>query len=174
MSEQRLALAIVARSPSPRIVAYGRRRGWKHLRRQPDVSGDSSEGFVGERDADMPGYTVFQRTVSTIRPFCSTDDGSFRANPCHGPRDASDMTPLSIVLDTTPEGRGTGCYPRLDDRNRRYRYCGGGAAAGSGLALGWKACSLPTTIQPCAVSVTRWTQILPSLRRTRYVVAGAL
>lgn len=113
--EKRAALAIVARSPHSRIAAYGRERGWRNLKLYSDPTGDFTEDFVGERDADMPAYTVFSRKDGTIRHFYSAEGGFEMADPGQDPHSAPDMNPLWILLDTTPEGRGTDWYPKLDD-----------------------------------------------------------
>lgn len=113
--EKRAALAVVARSPYPRIAAYGQKRGWGNLKLYSDPSGDFTEDFVGERDADMPAYTVFRRSGAGIRHFYSAEGSFEMADPGQDPHNAPDMNPLWILLDTTPQGRGTDWYPRLDD-----------------------------------------------------------
>lgn len=111
--ERRAALAVVARSPFERIADYGRERGWRNLRLYSDPSGDFTEDFVGERDADMPAYTVFTRKDGTIRHFYSAEGSFEMADPGQDPHNAPDMNPLWIILDTTPEGRGSDWYPKL-------------------------------------------------------------
>lgn len=111
--ERRIGLAVVARSPYERIAAYGRERGWKNLRLYSDPSGDFTEDFVGERDADMPAYTVFTRKDGAVRHFYSAEGSPEMADPGQDPHDAPDMNPLWIILDTTPEGRGADWYPQL-------------------------------------------------------------
>lgn len=113
--EQRIALVVVARSPYARIAGYGRERGWKNLKLYSDPSGEFTEDFVGERDADMPAYTVFARDGDTIRHFYSAEGNTAMADPGQDPHNAPDMNPLWIILDTTPEGRGNDWYPKLDD-----------------------------------------------------------
>lgn len=115
--EQRIALAVVARSPHARIADYGRERGWKHLKLYSDPSGEFTKDFVGERDADMPAYTVLLRDGGKIRHFYSAEGSMEMADPGQDPHNAPDMNPLWIILDTTPEGRGTDWYPKLDDGN---------------------------------------------------------
>lgn len=112
--EQRIALAVVARSPYERIARYGHQRGWKNLKLYSDPSGDFTEDFVGDRDADMPAYTVFTRKDGTIRHFYSAEGNIKMADPGQDPHNAPDMNPLWIILDTTPEGRGRDWYPQLD------------------------------------------------------------
>ena len=113
--EQRIALAIVARSPYERIASFGRERGWRFLRLYSDTTGDYTEDFVGERDADDAAYTVFTRKDGTIRHFYSTEGSFEMADPGQDPHGAPDMNPLWILLDTTPEGRGEDWYPALRD-----------------------------------------------------------
>ena len=59
--EQRVALAMVARSPIERLVAAKRERGWNQLKVYSDGDGDFTRAYVSAEDADMPGYTVFTR-----------------------------------------------------------------------------------------------------------------
>lgn len=117
--DQRTALVVVARSPYERIANYGRERGWRNLKLYSDPSGDFTEDFVGERDADMPAYTVFTRRDGAIRHFYSAEGNMEMADPGQDPHNAPDMNPLWIILDTTPEGRGTDWYPKLN-----YPECG--------------------------------------------------
>ncbi len=114
--EERVGLAVVARSSYPRIAAYGRERGWRNLGLYSDPVGDFTKDYVGERDADMPAYTVFTRGGGgTIRHFYSAEGNMAMADPGQDPHNAPGMNPLWIILDTTPEGRGTDWYPALDD-----------------------------------------------------------
>ena len=113
--EQRAAFAMVARSPIERILKWGEQRGWRNLALFSDPSGGYTRDYVSADDADMPGYNVFTRADGTIRHFWSGEGGPEVADPGEDPRDAPDMTPLWTILDTTPEGRGTYWYPKLDD-----------------------------------------------------------
>ncbi len=81
--EQRIALVVVARSPYEQIAKYGDSRGWRHLKLYSDPGGDFTEDFVGERDADMPAYTVFKREGGAIRHFYSAEGsmGNGRSRP---------------------------------------------------------------------------------------------
>ena len=45
--QQRVALAIVARSPIARLVAFKRERGWHHLPLYSDISGEFSRDYHG-------------------------------------------------------------------------------------------------------------------------------
>lgn len=111
---QRVALAVVARSPIERLVAFKRERGWRHLALYADVSGDYTRDYVSAEDADVPAYNVFSRRDGTIRHFWSSEMGGSTVDPGQDPRGAPDLMPIWTILDTTPEGRGTDWYPRLE------------------------------------------------------------
>lgn len=112
--EQRVALVMVARSPIARILEAKASRGWKSLKMFSDPSGDYTRDYVSAEDADMPGYSVFTRKDGTIRHFWSGEMGGEMSDPGQDPRGAPDLDPLWILLDTTPGGRGTDWYPKLN------------------------------------------------------------
>ena len=111
--EQRVALAMVVRSPIDRLVAAKQARGWRKLRVYSDWSGDYTRDYVTREDADVPGYNVFTRRDGTIRHFWSSEMGAGTADPGQDPRGAPDLDPLWTILDTTPEGRGADWDPKL-------------------------------------------------------------
>jgi predicted dithiol-disulfide oxidoreductase (DUF899 family) len=110
---QRVALAFVARSQIARLLEARAARGWARLPVYSDGSGDYTRDYVSAADADVPAYTVFTRRDGTIRHFWSEEMSGEMADPGQDPRGAAQMDPLWILLDTTPEGRGTDWYPRL-------------------------------------------------------------
>jgi predicted dithiol-disulfide oxidoreductase (DUF899 family) len=112
--EQRIALAVVARSPIERLVAFKRERGWKSLKLYSDVGGDYTRDYVSAVDADVPGFNVFTRRDGAIRHFWSGEMGPRTSDPGQDPRGAPDLMPLWTILDSTPEGRGTNWYPKLE------------------------------------------------------------
>ena len=111
--EQRIALAIVARSPIERLVAFKKERGWRNLILLSDVGGDYTRAYVSTDDADVPAFNVFTRRDGSIRHFWSGEMGYKTADPGQDPRGAPDLMPLWTILDSTPEGRGTDWYPKL-------------------------------------------------------------
>jgi predicted dithiol-disulfide oxidoreductase (DUF899 family) len=112
--EQRVALAVIARSPIDRLIAFKKERGWHSLKLYSDVSGDYTRDYVSADDEDVPAYNVFTRRDGTIRHFWSGEMGMETADPGQDPRGAPDLMPLWTILDSTPEGRGTDWYPKLD------------------------------------------------------------
>ena len=111
---QRVSLVVMARSPIERLIAFKKERGWRHLRLYSDGSGEFTRDYVSAEDADEPAFNVFTRRDGVIRHFWSGEMGSVTADPGQDPRGAPDLMPLWTILDSTPEGRGSDWYPRLD------------------------------------------------------------
>ncbi len=111
---QRIALVMIARSPIERLIAFKKQRGWRHLRLYSDVSGNYTRDYVSADDADVPAFNVFTRRDGSIRHFWSGEMGSEMADPGQDPRGAPDLMPLWTILDSTPEGRGSDWYPKLN------------------------------------------------------------
>ncbi len=114
--EQRVALAIIARSPIERLVAFKKERGWKHLKLYSDINGHYSRDYhaTGENGGDEPAFNVFTRRDGTVRLFWAGEMGFASADPGQDPRGAPDLMPLWTILDCVPEGRGTDWYPKLE------------------------------------------------------------
>ena len=113
---QRVALAVIARSPIERLLAFKKERGWRSLKLYSDPSEEFSRDFhaVGEKGEDWAGLHVFTRRDGEIRHFWSGEMDFSTADPGQDPRGAPDLMPLWTVLDTTPEGRDPHWYPKLD------------------------------------------------------------
>jgi len=110
----RVAVAVTARSPIERLLAYKQDRGFANLPFVSDLAGDYTRTYVSPQDADMPGFSVFTRRDGVIRHFYSSEMSGEMADPGQDPRGAPDLDPLWLMLDLTPEGRGTSWYPKLD------------------------------------------------------------
>ncbi|MGC1548672.1 MAG: DUF899 family protein [Rhodanobacter sp.] len=112
---QRVSLAVVARSPIERLVAFKNERHWRNLKLYSDIDGSYSRDYYGisKDGGDDAGFNVFTRRDGTIRHFWSGEMGFETADPGQDPRGAPDLMPIWTVLDATPEGRGTDWYPRL-------------------------------------------------------------
>lgn len=113
---QRVSLAIVARSPIERLIAWKRERGWKNLRLFSDLDGAYSRDYhaVAPDGSEEPALNVFSRGDGAIRHFWGGEMTGQTADPGQDPRGAPDPAALWTVLDMTPEGRGTDWYPRLE------------------------------------------------------------
>jgi predicted dithiol-disulfide oxidoreductase (DUF899 family) len=113
---QKISLVVIARSPIERLKAWKRERGWKNLRLYSDLTGAYSQDYfaLSPEGEDIPSFNVFTRRDGTIRHFWSGEMTGPTADPGQDPRGAPDPAPLWMVLDSTPEGRGTDWYPKLD------------------------------------------------------------
>lgn len=117
--EQRLAIAIVGRSPVERQFAFARERGWHHLRFYQTV-GDDFPRDVGALTDGADGIdegaavVVWRRDGNQARLFWAAEGGPETADPGFDPHLAPDPTPLWNLLDWTPEGRSPDWYPKLE------------------------------------------------------------
>lgn len=111
---QRASLVVIARSPIQRLIAWKRERGWNNLRLYSDLDGAYSRDYFGvlQDGSEVPALNVFSRHSGTIRHFWSGE--MTRGDPGQDPRGAPDPAPLWMVLDCTPDGRGTDWYPKLE------------------------------------------------------------
>ena len=107
---------MIARSPIDKLVAFKKERGWRDLKLYSDPSGDFSRDYfaIAADGSDIPGFNVFTRRDGKIRHFWSGEMGFEQADPGQDPRGAPDLMPIWTILDSVPEGRGTGWYPKLD------------------------------------------------------------
>jgi len=114
--EQRIGLAVVARSPIEKLVAFKKERGWRDLKLYSDTSGDFSRDYFGVAPdgSDSAGLNVFTRRDGKIRHFWSAEMGFDQADPGQDPRGAPDPAPIWGVFDLLPEGRAKDWYPKLD------------------------------------------------------------
>lgn len=113
--QQNVALAVIARSPIERLVAFKKERGWRYLPLYSDLSGEFSRDYnaIMPDGGDDAGFNVFTRRDGTIRHFWSAEMGGDTADPGQDPRGAPDLMPIWTVLDSTPEGRDPHWYPKL-------------------------------------------------------------
>jgi len=114
--DQKMSLAVVARSPLDKLLAFKRERGWRNLRLYTDLNGNYSRDYFGllPNGDEIPAYNVFTRRDGVIRHFWSGEMTGDSADPGQDPRGAPDLVPLWNFLDMTPEGRGGDWYPSLD------------------------------------------------------------
>ena len=113
---QRVALAVLARSPITRLTAFKRERGWHHLPLFSDPSGDFSWDYLGMTadGSDDAAFNVFTRQNDSIRHFWAGEMNAASSDPGQDPRGAPDLMPIWTLLDCTREGRGTDLYPKLN------------------------------------------------------------
>ncbi|HEY3644879.1 MAG TPA: DUF899 family protein [Gammaproteobacteria bacterium] len=113
---QRANLAIVAKSPLPRILTFARNRGWKDLRFLSSAENSYNRLYHGE-DAEghqTPAMNVFVKKDGKVRHAWSSELMFAKADKGQSPRHVDMIWPLWNLLDLTPEGRGKDWYPKLN------------------------------------------------------------
>ena len=111
---ERVAIVVTARSPIEKLLEFKKERGFSNLPFVSDGSGEYTRTYVSTEDADVPGFSVFTRRDGTVRHFYSGEMSGEMVDPGQDPRGAPDLDALWVMLDFTPEGRGTDWYPKLD------------------------------------------------------------
>ncbi len=111
---QRVAFAVIGRSPVARQLAFARERGWRNLKFYATVGDDFARDYRGlaPDGSEWPALDVWVRQGGTVRHFWGSELGG-TADPGQDPRGAPDPTPLWNILDLTPGGRGADWYPKL-------------------------------------------------------------
>lgn len=111
---QRVNLAVVAKSPLPRILAHAEERGWRHLRLLSSAANTYNRDCRGETPdgSQMPMLNVFTRREGEIRHSWGSEEGP----PEEGqePRNLDLIWPLWSLFDLAPAGRGADLdFPKL-------------------------------------------------------------
>jgi len=111
---QRVNLAVVARSPLPRVRQVAWARGWRNLRMLSSAENDFNRDYFGESpDGDQSSIIhVFVKRPTGVHHFYSSELNFLPAESGQNTRHIDLMWPLWNVLDLTPEGRGS-WYPSL-------------------------------------------------------------
>lgn len=112
---QRVAFAVIGRSPIQRQVNFKKERGWRNLpffQIEDDAFSRDYRSLLPNGD-EMPALDVWVKRDGKVYHFWASELAE-TADPGQDPRGAPDPTPLWNILDLTPEGRGTDWYPELD------------------------------------------------------------
>jgi len=117
--EQRIAIAIIGRSPVARQLAVARERGWTNLKFYQTVGDDFPRDYGAVTDGEDglnegAAVLVWKRDGDKARLFWAAEGGPETADPGFDPHLGPDPTPLWTILDWTPGGRGTDWYPSLE------------------------------------------------------------
>jgi predicted dithiol-disulfide oxidoreductase (DUF899 family) len=114
--EQRMSFAVVAKAPIERLLAFGRERGWRHLRLLSSAANGYNRDYLGENEEgrQQPMLNVFHRDGPVIRHFWGSEMLYAPTDPGQDPRHVGTLEPLWNLLDLIPEGRGSGWDEQLD------------------------------------------------------------
>jgi predicted dithiol-disulfide oxidoreductase (DUF899 family) len=112
---QRVAFAVIARSPIERLVAFKHERGWRALHLYSSAGNAFNRDYADEDPLgdDIPAYNVFVRADGVVRHFWGEEMGAETADPGQDPRGVVNAMPLWNILDLTPAGRGVDWYPKV-------------------------------------------------------------
>ena len=112
---QRVNLAVVAKSPLPRILAFAQDRGWRRLRLLSSANNSYNRDYFGETEdgRQWPALNVFRKRGAAIHHFWASELMFVPADKGQAPRHVDFIWPLWNVLDSTPEGRGKDWHPKL-------------------------------------------------------------
>lgn len=111
---QRVAIAVIGRSPVERQLAFARQRGWSHLKFYQSLGDEFAHDYraLDEQDGEWPALDVWVRKDGRVHHFWGQELLGTQ-DPGQDHRAAPDPTPLWNILDLTPAGRGTDWYPEL-------------------------------------------------------------
>jgi predicted dithiol-disulfide oxidoreductase (DUF899 family) len=112
---QRVAFAILGRSPVSRQLAFARERGWRNLKFYQVQDDDWVRQYraLGPDGDEWPAMDVWVKRDGRVYHSWAAELGGTQ-DPGQDPREAPDPTPLWNILDLTPGGRGTDWYPKLE------------------------------------------------------------
>jgi predicted dithiol-disulfide oxidoreductase (DUF899 family) len=112
---QRVNLAVIAKSPAPRIGAFAQRRGWRNLRLLSSAGTTFNRDYLAEEPdgSQLPMLHVFRRAGGEIRHTWSTELVHLEYDEGQDPRHLDMIWPVWGVLDATPDGRGTDWNPSV-------------------------------------------------------------
>ncbi|MEB0114388.1 DUF899 family protein [Variovorax sp. RTB1] len=111
---QKVAIAVIGRSPVERQLAFARERGWRNLEFYATVGDDFARDYRGlaPDGNEWPALDVWVKRDGKVFHFWGSELGG-TADPGEDARGAPDPTPLWNILDLTPAGRGSNWYPKL-------------------------------------------------------------
>ena len=104
---QHINFAVVAKAPLPRVLTFGRERGWRRLRLLSSANNTYNRDYHAETaEGDQrPMLTVLHRDGDRIRHFWSSELFYAQWDPGQDPRHAGTLEPVWNLFDLTPEGR---------------------------------------------------------------------
>jgi predicted dithiol-disulfide oxidoreductase (DUF899 family) len=114
---QQVGLAVVAKSPLPRILEYAEGRGWDGLTMVSSADNMFNRDYHGEDEhGDQESIIhVFAKDVDgEVRHRYSSELIFVPGDPGQDTRHIDAGWPLWNILDLTPTGRGSAWYPRRE------------------------------------------------------------
>ena len=106
-ASQHINIAVIAKTPLPRVLTFARERGWRRLRLLSSTGNTYNADYFAETPDGFqrPMLTVFRRDGDVIRHFWSSELLYAPSDPGQEPRHVGTLEPLWNLFDLTPEGR---------------------------------------------------------------------
>jgi predicted dithiol-disulfide oxidoreductase (DUF899 family) len=106
-ASQHVNLAVIAKAPLARVLAFARERGWSRLRLLSSAANSYNADYFAETTdgVQRPMLTVFHRDREVIRHFWSSELLYAPSDSGQEPRHVGTLEPLWNLFDLTPEGR---------------------------------------------------------------------
>ena len=114
-ASQRVNLAVAAKTPIERLLAFAAERGWRRLRLLSSAGTTYNCDYLAETAAgeQQPMLNVFHRDGNTIRHFWGSELFYASTDSGQEPRHVGTLEPLWNLFDLTPEGRPTDWHEQL-------------------------------------------------------------
>jgi predicted dithiol-disulfide oxidoreductase (DUF899 family) len=102
-------LAVVAKAPLPRVLAFAEERGWRRLRLLSSGANSYNRDYLAEtaEGHQRPMLNVFHRDGEAIRHFWGSELLYAPTDADQDPRHVGTLEPVWNLFDLTPEGRGS-------------------------------------------------------------------
>lgn len=113
---QRVAIAVVARSPIARFRAWAQERGWRRIRLLSSADNSYHPDYLGEdaKGSQQPILNVFTKEPGGVIHHNYATELLFAPNePGQDGRHVDSIWPMWGALDFSPEGRGAHTHPKL-------------------------------------------------------------
>jgi len=112
---QQVSLAVAAKAPVERLLAFAAERGWRRLRLLSSASSTYNRDYLAETadGEQQPMLNVFHRDAGTIRHFWGSELFYAPAGSGQEPRHVGTLEPLWNLFDLTPEGRPADWHEQL-------------------------------------------------------------
>jgi predicted dithiol-disulfide oxidoreductase (DUF899 family) len=106
---QQINLAVVAKAPLQRVLAFAEERGWRRLRLLSSAANSYNRDYLAEtaEGQQRPMLNVFHRDGETIRHFWGSELFYAPFDAGQDPRHVGTLEPVWNLFDFTPEGRPT-------------------------------------------------------------------
>jgi predicted dithiol-disulfide oxidoreductase (DUF899 family) len=108
-ASQHINLAVVAKTPLPRVLDFANERGWRRLRLLSSARNSYNRDYHGETAAghQRPLLNVFRRDGATIRHSWGSELFYAPTDPGQDPRHVGTLEPVWNLFDLTSDGRPT-------------------------------------------------------------------